>query len=46
VTKIEASYKLAQTLDEHSYENVIGELSKSADDNSQAIAEAMRERQK
>jgi transcriptional regulator len=44
VTKIEASYKLAQTLDPHSYENVIVELEKSGDENSEKIAGAMRER--
>jgi transcriptional regulator len=44
VTKIEASYKLAQTLDRQSYENVIVELEKSGDENSEKIAGAMRER--
>jgi transcriptional regulator len=44
VTRIEASYKLAQTLDSHSYENVIIELEKRGDDNSKLVAEAMRER--
>ena len=44
VTKIEASYKLAQTLDSKSYENVIVQLEKSTDENSRKIAEAMREK--
>ena len=42
VEKIEASYKLAQTLDPRSYENVIAQLEKSEDDNSKKIAEAMK----
>jgi transcriptional regulator len=42
VTRIEASYKLAQTLDSKSYENVIVQLEKSNDENSKKIAEAMR----
>jgi transcriptional regulator len=43
VTKIEASYKLAQTLDSASYENVIVQLGKSGNENSEKIADAMRE---
>lgn len=46
VTKIEASYKLAQTLDSPSYENVIIELKKQEDENSKQIAGAMRQRVK
>jgi transcriptional regulator len=44
VTKIEASFKLAQTLDSRSYENVIIELEKHKDENSKRIAGAMSER--
>ena len=44
VTKMEASYKLAQTLDSHSYENVISHLETSEKENSKRIAEAMREK--
>lgn len=44
VTRIEASYKLAQTLDAQSYENVIVQLEKSSDENSRKIAEAMRQK--
>jgi transcriptional regulator len=46
VTKIEASYKLAQTLDSYSYENVILQLEKSGNENSWKIADAMRERRR
>jgi transcriptional regulator len=46
VTKIEASYKLAQTLGSASYENVIIELEKQNDENSKRIAGAMRERRR
>ena len=44
VTKIEASYKLAQTLDAYSYESVIERLGKSVDENSKEIAREMREK--
>lgn len=44
VTKIEASYKLAQTLDSYSYENVIVHLEKSENENSKQIAGAMRDK--
>jgi transcriptional regulator len=44
VTRIEASYKLAQTLDARSYENVVVELEKSGGDDSREIARAMREK--
>ena len=44
--KIEASYKLAQTLDPVSYESVISHLENSPDANSQKIAEVMAERRK
>lgn len=46
VTKIESSFKLAQTLSPASYENVIAELGKREDENSKKIAEAMRQRTK
>lgn len=42
VARIEASYKLAQTLDAQSYENVVVQLEKNGDENSMEIAEAMR----
>ena len=45
VTRIEASYKLAQTLDSQSFQNVIVQLEKSEDENSRKIAEAMREKE-
>lgn len=44
ITKIECSFKLAQTLDSQSYQNVIDQLGKSEDENSKKIAEAMCER--
>jgi transcriptional regulator len=44
VTKIQASFKLAQTLDRSSFENVIAELENRGDDNSRKIAEEMRKR--
>lgn len=43
-TKIEASFKLAQTLDAVSYESVITHLERGEDENSKQIAEAMRKR--
>ena len=42
VTKIEASFKLAQTLGSPSYKNVIIELERREDENSKKIAGAMR----
>jgi transcriptional regulator len=46
VTKIECSYKLAQTLDGKSHENVIIELAKRPNENSRRIAEEMSKNQK
>jgi transcriptional regulator len=44
VTRIEASYKLSQNRDQQSYDNVVTELYRRADDNSQAVADSMKSR--
>jgi transcriptional regulator len=44
VTRIEASFKLSQNRDAESYDNVVKELYRRPDDNSRAVADAMRQR--
>jgi len=44
VDEIQASFKLSQNRDEKNYENVIAELSKSDDQQSQAVAQLMANR--
>lgn len=45
VTNIEASFKLSQNRDAQDYANIITELHKREDDNSQGVAEAMEKQQ-
>jgi transcriptional regulator len=44
VARIEASFKLSQNRDEQSYDNVVRELYRRVDDNSLAVADAMKDR--
>ncbi len=44
VARIEASFKLSQNRDEHSYDNVISELNQRQDDSSRAVAGEMKAR--
>src|SRR5699024_3076321 len=43
IEKIEATYKLSQNRDEHDYANIISKLKEKGDEQSEGIAEAMRE---
>ena len=44
VSRFEAAFKLNQSRNRQSYENIISELEKQPDDNSRTIAEAMKQR--
>ena len=44
VSRFDAAFKLNQSRDRQSYENIISELEKQRDDNSRTIAEAMKQR--
>jgi transcriptional regulator len=44
ISRMEASFKLSQNRNQESYDNVITELYRRTDDNSLAVAEAMKER--
>jgi len=44
ISRMEASFKLSQNRNQESYDNVVTELYRRTDDNSLAVAEAMKER--